>query len=78
MMQVTLLPLTVVPPATGDFLRQSYHEQQNTMNLTLDVALYRNSLFSSSKFSSKKYSHKIIFIQTKLDENNLQVACGEH
>ena len=32
---------------------------------------YRNSLFFlPSKFSSKKYSHKIIFGQTKLDENN--------
>ena len=33
--------------------------------------MYRNSLFfSPSKFSSKKYSCKIIFGQTKLDENN--------
>ena len=31
---------------------------------------YRNSLFSSSKISLKKYSHKIIFGQTKLNENN--------
>ena len=33
--------------------------------------VYRNLLlFRLEKFSSKKYSGKIIFIQTKLDENN--------
>ena len=34
--------------------------------------------FSSSKILSKKNLHKIIFGQPKLNENNLQVACGGH
>ena len=37
-----------------------------------------HSFFPSSKISSKKYLCKIIFGQTKLDENNLQVMCGGH
>ena len=58
-MQVTLLPLTIVPPATGDFLRYMSNDiaiipdiygkvimnSKTPWNLTLDVALYRNSLF---------------------------------
>ena len=31
---------------------------------------YRNSLFSSGKISSKNISHKVIFGQTKFDENS--------
>ena len=43
------------------------------------VTDYRNSHFlSSSVFLPKNTFHKIVFALTKLDENNLQVACGGH